>query len=202
MPDPVTIVGDNPNDAALRFVRTVQDPEVPFHLVNSSTAAQVLTAETPNYLRGSRLQIPRSRALAPGTMFRWRMSITKTAAGTALSLFQVRVGAAGNETDTLRIGFTKPAGTAAVDEARVDIRLLVRSVGATGTWAGQFHLAHNLSATGHATVPNVVLTGTPAAWDMTPRNLFVGVSVSPGASEVYTVEMVEAEVLNLGVATS
>lgn len=176
---------------------TVRDPDPPFQMLNSSVIAQLLVADTANYIEGSQIRIPRTRLMGPGTVFRWRWSMTKTAAGTASSIVRLRVGTAGSVADSGRLAITKAAGTAAVDEALCELFVLVRTGGAAGTWAGSFRLTHNLASTGHATVPCLITTTSPAAFDMTPEGLIVGLSMTPGASDVITVQHVTAECLGL-----
>jgi hypothetical protein len=151
---------------------------------------------------GSRLPVLLCRQLSPGAQYRWRFNVTKTAAGVATSTYAVLIGTAGSTADTAVLSFTKPAGTAAADEARVEILMTVRSSGASGILVGEFTLVHNLSATGHAQVPCVVLNAVSSAFDTTPQSLSVGIAVTPGASDVLTVELVQAEALDLAVAAS
>jgi hypothetical protein len=172
------------------FVRT-------FGRTNFSTASQAPAAATRTYITGSALAVPTNK-LQVGTCFRWRFNITKTGAGTALSTYDIAVGTAGTTADTARVSFTKPAGTAAVDEGLITILAVCRGpVGAAGVFAGEFALTHNLSATGHATIPCVCVNTISAGFDITVANLIVGVCITSGASDAITVQMVQAEAWNL-----
>ena len=93
------------------------------------------------------------------------------------------------------MSFTKPVGTAAIDEGLVEVTALVRLGGASGVLVGQFTLVHNLAATGHATIPIVVVNDVSAGFDMTPEDLILGLALTPGASDDLTIEMVEAELV-------
>lgn len=162
---------------------------------NYSVAAQSITAATRTYITGSALTIPPT-LLAVGNAFRWRFNVTKTAAGSATSTFDVCFGTAGTTADTARVSFTKPAGTAAVDEGWVEIHCLIRTIGATGVAVGQFILTHNLAATGHAQIPVVSVNTVSSAFDMTLTDLIVGVCITSGASDAITIQMVQAEAWN------
>jgi hypothetical protein len=158
---------------------------------NFSTAAQVLTAATLTYLTGSKLKVP-AGGLVVGTKLRWVFSLTKTAAGTATSTIAIVFGTAGTTADTARVSFTKPAGTAAVDEALVTIEATVRSVGAAGVVVGNFTLIHGLENTGHAVIPAVVLLTTSAGFDNDDPDLYVGIVATTGAADAITVNQMEA----------
>lgn len=164
---------------------------------NFSTAAQAIPAATRTYITGSAITVPGSK-LQVGTCFHWRLNMTKTAAGAAASTFDIAVGTAGTVADTARATFTKPAGSAAIDEAWVDVSLIVRGpVSASGVIAGQFSMTHNLAATGHALIPCVVVTGVSAAFDITPAGLIVGLCLTSGALDAITIQIVQAAAWNL-----
>jgi hypothetical protein len=164
---------------------------------NYSTTSQAPAATTRTYLTGSSLSIPTGK-LQIGTCFRWTMSVTKTGAGTALSTYDICVGTAGTTADTARVSFTKPAGTAAVDEGTIVINCICRGpLSGSGIFVGQFTMTHNLSATGHATIPCVAVNTVSGAFDVTVANLIVGVCVTSGASDALTFQLVQAEAWNL-----
>ena len=164
---------------------------------NFSTAAQSPAAATRTYVAGSAIAIPKSK-LQIGTCFRWHFNIRKTAAGTATCIFDIAVGTAGTTADTARVSFTKPAGTAAVDEGMVTIMAICRGpLSASGVFAGEFTLIHNLSATGHAAIPCVCVSTISAVFDVTVNDLIVGICITSGASDAITIEMVQAEAWNL-----
>jgi hypothetical protein len=166
-------------------------------LTNFSTASQAPTATTRTYITGSKITVPKSK-IQIGTIFRWRFSATKTAAGTASSTIDIAVGTAGTTADTARVSFTKPAGTAAVDEAWFEVHCISRGpLSASGIFAGQMIMTHNLSATGHATIPVVVVNTISSAFDVTVADLFVGLCITTGASDAITIQMVTAEAVNL-----
>lgn len=166
------------------------------HLLNYSTAQQAPGAAARTYITGSKITVPGEK-LQVGTVLRWTFNIAKTAAGSASSTIDIAVGTAGTTADTARVSFTKPAGTAAADEGFVEVIAIVRSIGASGVMTGEFWMVHNLAATGHATIPCVVVNTISAGFDMTVANLFVGLCITTGAADVITIEQVTAEAFNL-----
>jgi hypothetical protein len=163
---------------------------------NFSTASQSPTAATRTYITGSQVAVPAGK-LQIGTMVRWTFNMTKTAAGTASSTFDVAFGTAGTTSDTARLSFTKPAGTAIADEGKVVIEMTVRGpLSASGIVVGEFSMIHNLAATGHATIPCVVVNIVSSAFDVTTPT-FVGVCITSGASDAITIQQVITEVFNL-----
>lgn len=161
---------------------------------NSSAVAQTPAAATRTYIAGSALRIPPG-GLKVGDRFSWKFSLTKTAAGTATSTIDIAVGTAGTTADTARVSFTKPAGTAAIDEGVIEVEAVVRGVAAatTGILVGEFELRHNGDSVGHATVPVVVLSTVGAAFDNTGEELVVGLCITTGASDVITINVVTAD---------
>lgn len=153
-------------------------------------------AATRTYIPGSALAVP-GGALKVGAKLRWVFNMAKTAAGVAASTFDICVGTLGTTADTARVSFTKPAGTAAADEARVVIEAVVRSVSATGVVIGEFTLVHNLAATGHAQIPAVVVNTISAGFDNTSNALIIGLCITTGAADAITVEYVEATLSNV-----
>lgn len=167
------------------------------YVSNFSTAAQSPAAATLTYIDGSKLVIPTGK-MQVGTCFKWRLSVTKTAAGTAASTYAIVVGTTGTTADAARCSFTKPAGTAAVDEGVIDIFAICRGpVGASGVLAGEFRMTHNLATTGHLVIGGVAVNAISAAFDVTVANLIVGLTVTSGASDALTFQIVQSEAWNL-----
>lgn len=164
--------------------------------VNFSTTSQAPAATTRTYIAGSNIAIP-AGALQVGTIFKWRFNMTKTGAGVAASTIDIAFGTAGTTADTARVSFTKPAGTAVIDEATCEVTAVVRGpVGASGVVVGQFHMTHNLQITGHAVIPCVDVNTVSGAFDITtPTN--IGLCINTGAADAITIQMVTAEAYNL-----
>jgi hypothetical protein len=162
------------------------------HVKNASAAAQTPAAATRTYIAGSALKVPVG-GLKVGDVLRWVFNMTKTAAGTATSTIDIAFGTAATTADTARVSFTKPAGTAVVDEGRVVVEAVVQSVSATGVVVGIFNLTHNLAATGHAQIPSVNVATVSAGFDNDGEDLYVGLCITTGASDAITITFVSAE---------
>lgn len=175
----------------LPSVQYQKDPGAGLEVRNFSTAAQVIVAATRTYIAGSQLAIP-SGGLKVGSKIKFVLDITKTAAGTASSVYDICFGVAGAVADAARVSFTKIAGTAAIDNGKIVIEAIVRSVGAAGVVVGNFTLTHNLAATGHSTLPIASLTTISAGFDNDGQELFIGLCATTGAADAITVQMVES----------
>lgn len=159
---------------------------------NASAVAQTPAAATRTQIAGTLLTVPQG-GLKVGTVIRFRFNMTKTAAGTATSTFDISVGTLGTVADTARVSFTKPAGTAVADEADVEVLAIVRSVSATGVIVGIFSLTHGLENTGHAVIPSVVLKTTSAGFDNRGEGLYVALNITSGAADAITLDYVDSE---------
>lgn len=162
----------------------------------AASAGQLPVAATRTYIAGTALQISQS-GLQVGSLLRWKFNITKTAAGTAASTIDVAMGLTGTAAgDAAVLSFTKPAGTAAVDEGTIELECLVQSIGAAGKIVGEFTLVHNGNTVGHATVPTVLINTTSAAFDTTDAGGFpltFGLCITTGAADAITIAMVRSE---------
>jgi len=159
--------------------------------------ADVVASAADTYLTGSSLNIP-SHLLQAGAMPRWKLVMTKTAAGTAAPIWRIRIGTLGTTGDAAILTFTQVAlQTAVVDTGFVEIIANLRNIGVAGVLAGALRMNHVLAATGFSTLTTNVLQVTSAGFDTTVANLIVGVSVNPGASGVWTHQVVQAELLNM-----
>jgi hypothetical protein len=164
----------------------------------NATAAQVLVAATRTLITGTLIKAP-TGGLKVGSRFRFKIAITKTAAGTAASTYDIGFGTVSTgvaATATARVSFTKPAGDATADEGVIEVEAVVRAVSATvGVVQGQFELRHNLAATGHATVPVVCVSTTSASFDNSAEEIYVGLYATTGAADAITVTQATAELL-------
>lgn len=169
---------------------------------NFSGTSQTLTATEEAIVDGSVVSIP-DTGLQVGSTYRVKLAINKTAAGTATSAYRVGLVPSGEaatlaNVDTV-LSFTKPAGTAAADVGIVEILVTVLAVGTTtaesGSVKGAFSLIHNLAATGHATVPAVVLSAvdaTTATILAAQGGGYLCLTIDTGADDVSDVLWVEA----------
>ena len=172
-------------------VQMQTNPGVGREVRNFSTVAQVIATASRDFVDGSQLFVG-AGGLKVGSKIKFVLDITKTAAGTASAVFDIAFGTAGTVADTARVSFTKIAGTAAIDVARVVIEATVRSVSATGVVVGQFNLTHNLLATGFSTLPCGNVVTISSGFDNDGQELFIGLNITTGASDVWTVQKVEA----------
>lgn len=171
------------------FVRSV--------LTNWSTVAQTPVAATRTYLTGSALKASAGK-FQIGTLFRWRFNMTKTGAGVAASTIDICFGTNGSTADVARVSFAKPAGTAVIDEAWCDIIATVRGpISAAAVVAAQFIMSHNGNTVGHAVIPIVVVNTISAGFDLTVANLIAGVCITTGAADAITIQLVQADAINL-----
>lgn len=168
-------------------------------LTNSylNATGQAPAAATRTYITGSALTIVEQ--LVPGATFRWRFNLTKTAAGTAASTFDIAFGSAGTVADTARVSFTKIAGTAVADEGIIEIVAKVVSVGAAGVVLGEFFMDHNLDITGHLTTHAAVIKVASAGFandgsgqTVAGSPLVVGLCITSGAADVVNINYVES----------
>jgi len=192
----VEIYASNDADPLIRVVDDAGKNNSLTNINNESVTSQSPVAETRTYIAGSNIKVP-STKLKIGTILRWTFNMTKTAAGVATSTIDIAFGILGTTGDTARVSFTKPAGSAAVDEAFVEIVAIIRGpLSASGVAVGEFVMLHNLAATGHAQIPCVVVNTVSGAFDLTtPTN--VGICITTGASDAITIEQVTAEAINL-----
>jgi hypothetical protein len=164
---------------------------------NQSTTSQAPAATTRTYITGSALTIP-SGKLQIGSCFRWKFSMTKTAAGTAASTIDIAVGTTGTTADTAQVSFTKPAGTAAADEGVVEVLAICRGpLSASGIFAGEMIVSHNGDNVGHMTIPVAVVNTISSGFDVTVAGLLVGLCITTGASDAITIQLVQSEAWNM-----
>ncbi len=160
---------------------------------NASTAAQGAGFSSDTYVTNSDIQIP-SFSFRVGTMIRWIIACSKTAAGTATPVYTIRIGSNRSTADTSRLAITGPAQTAAADNAVITIMVVVRSIGASGVIQGDMTIDHNLAATGFANNASAIVTGTSSGFDMTAiGGRYVGISINAGASAAWTLTQVRVE---------
>jgi len=167
-------------------------------LGNQSSATQAPAAATLTYLTGSDIDVPVG-LLRVGTTFKWRLDLTKSAAGTAIRTFHVRLGTAGSTADAAIITFTGVlVPTAVVDQGFIDINVTIRGpISASCIARGSFALTHNLATTGLSTRAMELLGVTSGTFNATTANLVIGLSVTTGTAEVLTFQQVIAEAKNL-----
>ena len=178
----------------------VQAPLVlhPRHVHNASISTPAAGFAADTYLVGSSIAIP-NKLLQAKTKYRCRFSVSKTGAGVATPIVNVRIGTLGTTADASRGILTFAVQTAVVDEGMFDIEAIFRAVGAGTTAVLQSCgvLAHRLSITGLSTDVAGMKLVTSAGFDSTVVNSIIGLSVNGGASAAWTIAVVSAELVNL-----
>jgi hypothetical protein len=160
-----------------------------------SVADQAVGASVTNYLTNSDIHISAGRPLKAGTVFRWHVCFSKTAAATASMTFDLRVGTAGTTADTSRASLATGTQTAVADVGELEVACTVRSISASGIITTSMQMEHNLAATGLGPTNVVVSNVTSAAFDTTATNLILGLSLTTGASHAITITRVVGEIL-------
>lgn len=166
-------------------------------LRNQSTAAQSPGAGATTYLTNSNIAIPTGK-LRIGTVFRWTLFFSKTAAGTAARAHLIKLGTAGTTGDATIITLTSGTPSAAVDQGHQIITCTIRGpLSASCVAHGGLFATHQLSTTGLFANETEVLLVTSGTFDATIANLIIGLAVTAGASEALTYEQIITEAYNL-----
>lgn len=162
---------------------------------NYITADQSIGAATTAYVTGSDVRASAGRPFKAGTIIRWWIFLSKTAAGVAARTLDVRFGTAGTTADTSR-GSLAVTPTAVVDSGVYLVSVTFRSIGSSGVCAIAIDLVHKGATTGLAT--GVAIGGIAnATFDNTSTALIAGISITTGAAEVLTITQVNTEVDNI-----
>lgn len=151
------------------------------------------------YVTNSDILIP-SVGLQTKTNFRWRLSASKTAAGVAAPVYNIRIGSARTIADASRAGLAGPAQTAIADIGTLNVMATVRNIGAAGIiqasawWDHTGTAASSTGGTGFANDSSGHVQGAGGAFDNTALGgLYIGLSVNGGASAAWTVTQCVAE---------
>jgi len=160
---------------------------------NCAIASQGAGFASDTYVTNSNVLVP-SFGVQAKTKLAWRISVSKTGAGVAAPVFQIRIGAAASTADTSRVSLTGPAQTAVIDAGVYTIMATVRSVGVSGVIQGTLDLSHNGAAVGLANNDASAVEAASSAFDNTAlAGLNIGLSVNGGASAAWTVTQVHVE---------
>lgn len=165
---------------------------------NQSTASQGPGFAADTYIIGSSVAIP-ATGLRVGTRYHLIFEASKTAAGTAGPILNIRFGTNGTTADTARCTITFSAQTAATDTGTFEVWATLRAIGA-GTSAvlqcvGQ--RLHGASVTGFGNLVSQTLPVTSGGFDSTVGSSIIGTSANGGASAAWTITLVQAKLENL-----
>jgi hypothetical protein len=143
------------------------------------------------YLTGSNLQI--GGRVKQGTMLKWKVTASKTAAGIAAAAIAVRLGTAGTVADTARATHTLAAATAAADAGVFEIDVNFRAVGASAVIESRLALYHQTA--GFTTAGNVFNIATSAAFALGATD-YIGLSLNAGTAAAWTIQQVLTDLEN------
>jgi hypothetical protein len=166
--------------------------------IRNQAVSSVTGYAADTYLAGSSITIPASLTLQAGTQYRCKISLNKTAVGTAAPVFNIRIGTAGTTADAVLATLTTAVQTAAADTGWLEILVTIRTVGAAATSQVTFAFLHTAGAAagfGFASPAINEVAGT--AFNSTTASLIIGISMNFGASANVTTTQVEAELLNI-----
>lgn len=164
---------------------------------NLATPASVPAAATEAVLTGSQIVLP--AGLQVGSRFKWRVVLTKTAAGTGNSVIKIKT----NTTSVVAVGTTGGAATAvtltfpvaetaAIGSAYVEIEAVVQTINATtGAMVARLLATSTVgAAVGFSNQQVAALSGNIAT-DGTIQS--VGLTITSGAADAVTVNYVDTE---------
>jgi hypothetical protein len=160
---------------------------------NASVTDQTISATTA-YVTNSNLAVPVGK-LRIKTVLRWRIMVTKTAAGsTAGCAVLVKLGTLGTTGDATILTFTFGTPTGVVDAAVIDVEVIIRGpLSASCIATGVARLTHQLDATGFSTLHTEVKQVTSGTFDATTAALIAGLAITTTSLSVWTVTGVTAE---------
>lgn len=152
------------------------------------------------YLVGSSILVP-DGFFRVGTAYKLEFDVTKTGAGAAAAILNVRIGTNASVADTSILTFTFTTQTGVIDNGTFKILAVFRTVG-SGTSAvvqGKATLNHKLAATGLTSTPAGFeeLYVTSSGFNSTTTGVTIGTSVNGNTSAVWTITLVRAELVNL-----
>lgn len=159
---------------------------------NSATASQGAGFAADTYVTNSGLVIP-SFGMKAGQLYRWIITASKTAAGTAAAVYTVRIGSNQSTADTSRLALTAAVQTGVADNGTLIVTVQVRNVGASGVIAGAASWAKTQAGTAGF---GGSIDGVSSSFDNTAlAGQFVGLSINGGASAAWTLTSCHSELI-------
>jgi hypothetical protein len=160
---------------------------------NSNTSDVVANAAA-TYLTGSGLQV--GGRVQAGSFLKWRLRMTKTAAGVATPTVAIYVGPNGTTADTARVTHSSTAvQTGVIDTGMFEVDATFRAVGATAVIESPIRLDHT-SADGAGFGTFRYLSANSASFAL-GANDYIGLVVNPGTAGVWTFQHVLTDAGNL-----
>jgi hypothetical protein len=164
--------------------------------MNASTAGQGPGFSSDTYVTNSNILIPAQRPRV-GTVYRCSISVSKTAAGTATPIVNLRYGTAATTADTAICVHTFSAGTAATDQGMFEVIALFRTVGSGTSAVVQSHCQLiSQPTTGFSSLLKGILV-TSSGFNSETASTYLGISINGGTSAAWTVGQVIASLENI-----
>lgn len=163
-----------------------------------TTPAAGFAADT--YLVGSSIAIVApATTLKIGSRYHLIFNVSKTAAGLATPILNIRYGTLGTTGDASKCALTFTAQTAVTDTGTFEVWVTFRAVGSGTTAIVQCSSRrdHGASITGLGTLVGETKVATSAGFDSTVANSILGVSVNGGASAAWTITQANATLENI-----
>lgn len=159
---------------------------------NSATASQGAGFAADTYVTNSGLLIP-SSGLKAGMLFRWIITGSKTAAGTAAAVYTIRLGTNQSTADTSVLALTAGVQTGVADNGTLVVTGQIRAASASGTMGGAASWAKTQAGTAGL---GGSIDGVSGSVDFTGRaGQYMGLSINGGASAAWTLTSCHAELI-------
>lgn len=158
---------------------------------NTNIADQGPGFAADTYITGSNTQI--GARVKQSSYLKWKITASKTAAGTVAAAFNIRVGTAGTVADTARVTHTLAAATAAADAGCFEIDAVFRAVGASATIQSSLKLYHQ--SAGFTTAGNIFSNVTSSAFALGTAD-YIGISLNAGTAAAWTIQQVVTDLGN------
>lgn len=165
------------------------------HNHNTSAQSQVTVANTFYYIAGSALTMPAAytTAIGAGTTLKWRVALTKTAAGTVAFDIVIYMGLNGTTADSAKVTQSVGVQTAAVDDMIVDVMVVFTSSTAFYWTICPINKAVTATGFGVATGAGAFTSGTVSGLTTTTGSLIFGLGFnSTTGTPTVVIPMVEA----------
>lgn len=170
---------------------------------NQATQSQVVVAGTAYYITRSNLTLPATlkAGMVVGSMYTWRIAMTKTGAGTGAFNIIIYRGTNGTTADVADVTQSIGTQTAVVDNMVVDINVVITATGATGSYFWNIvpvNKAVTATGFGVATGTTAFRSGTVAGVALNTSSLIFGIGFSCAVgTPTIAIPMVQANVNNL-----
>lgn len=201
---PVSGYGEPYMDSIAKILCAKDDAgRVSAYSSNAAIAAQGAGFSSDTFVTNSDLLIPSFSLQAKGFIC-WRISASKTGAGTAQPVYTIRTGTLRTTSDTSRLVLTGPLQTAVADIGTLNVLVTVRSVGGgsaavlqgTAWWDHRGTAANTTtSGTGFANDSTGHVEATSAGFDSSGLGAgsYISLTINGGASASWTLTQVIAE---------